>query len=146
MNEIEQMISKWKARVAFLKEWISNLEKNAGNEYSTQWYKAHNKIYQLETEVESKEKFIDHYTKDIAMRESELKSKVKFVNDNMGSRIKQLRELKIEDSGHSEMRRGILERFKKKTYGSDNEKIIDFQNIQGLIKTYVNKDNAIQPA
>ena len=136
MNEIEidKIIERWENRVVFLIDWkgqlMDDIKKNSGQKL----FEIGDKIYQLETEIESKKMFIDTYEKDQEKRKQQLQQATNQVNEDMGSKIKLLRTKEPDHPAHKEMKKGILNRFAKNKYKTMTEKIHDYNNACELVK------------
>jgi len=135
--DVNETIEHWKERVEFLKHWkkLLVLKLVDTDKLDPEWYRMGDKIYKLETEIHSKEQFITSYEADLKVREEAIAGKTKFVKDNIGSAIGKLRECEVS-AQYTPTKRGLLERFKKKTWKSDFEMIQDFQQIQALVQEF----------
>ena len=132
--EINEIIEKWQNRIKFLISWQDRIINSIkGDIDMLTECELLDKVYQLETEIESKQMFIDTYKKDQEKRKQQVQQAVDHVNKGFGPIIKLLRKKEPDHPAHKEMRKGILKRFAR-GYKSMQSKIHDYNNACELVK------------
>jgi len=104
----------------------------AGDAHNLTGFQLLDQVYQNEVEIDQKQHFIESYTKH---QEQSAKGKqllTDHVDGDMSTVIKDLRTA-IVDINDSSMKKGILDRFKTKSY-TGNQKLQDYQNAVLLLK------------
>ncbi|MEK0324446.1 MAG: hypothetical protein QQN63_01975 [Nitrosopumilus sp.] len=127
-----EQLEKYTDRIKFLKDWSQALRMKAGDAHNLTGFQLLDQVYQNEVEIDQKQHFIESYTKH---QEQSAKGKqllTDHVDGDMSTVIKDLRTA-IVDINDSSMKKGILDRFKTKSY-TGNQKLQDYQNAVLLLK------------
>jgi len=96
-------------------------------------FEQRDKLYSLQTELNHKEYLLEQYENDNKARKEQRVKVMQIVNKDMGTLIGKLREKDGLGDMEYKIKEGIIKRFAKNDYQSEEGKISDFQMAQKLV-------------
>ena len=135
---MEEKITTWKQRVDDLKEYEELLQRHikiqpTNIEGELKACELRDKLYDITTEIFSKEQYIKTYEEDVKRQEVQHKYQVDTLGKEFGGMIDRLKKINTEHPKAREMRQGILDRAKK-GYKQHKVKWQDFITAQEVIQ------------
>lgn len=129
--DIEAQQKSFQDRVDFLKDWRTNQQEIVKHPDSTprEVFEAKNKIYELETEIASKQGLINMRKKDIENMSKKLEAINNEVKTNYVPFVERLKKVKTDDAALNSFIKGIVDRSKK------NQSIKEMANDYKLMKS-----------
>ena len=126
-KSLSLQVEALKEKVIFLRGWADKLREM--DDITKQ-----DKIYDLENEANHKEYMIKMRENDMKMYEQQRQQITKQVNDEFGGLIKELRTKIFPSTKDTTIADGIIKRFSKNDYASNEAKVQDFVMAKQLLK------------
>ncbi len=140
---IQSIVNDLQERIDFLSKQRNFLQEvcKKSDEKKQIWWEYMDKVYEISKEIQAKENYKNNFIRNAEIQvEQEAKDKA-MLNGQMGAAIKNLRNTIPKAKEHSDLKRGILDRFKKGKYKSIADKKNDFM----VAKQIVVVANEIRP-
>lgn len=137
--EVEKQIESFEKRVVFLKAWVENLKSQESISFQDE-----DKIYHLETEIESKEALIVMRKKDLERVAQEKEREINEVKANYAMLINKIKEAvdEVKEPQAKALIQGILTRSTNPNLSID-EMVKDYK-IMKSIMAIIPKEKAVE--